>query len=356
MYDPRPGDRGASVRDLHRRLDEAGHPVDPPEVTATEFGADTTRALLAFQAERGIDEHGLVDEGTHAALVEAGLRLGDRSLYLHSPMFRGDDVADLQLRLGSLGFDAGRIDGIFGPDTAAAVLDFQRNVGLATDGIAGPDTVRGLRHLLGRAQGRRPVAQVRELDRLRRSSAGLNDLRIALGHFGGAAALTAAVGRMLRAAGAHVVELDHPDENLQAATANEFEAGLYLGLRIENHSCCRAAYFATEGFHSEGGLRLAHRCADALDEVLDLRRDDRADTKQEEGPEGTPAPAPPRRATTREGRRTTVLRRTRMPAVLCTLAPPAAIVMATAEIASALVQAIVGWTADPAADPPDDGA
>ena len=73
-----------------------------------------------------------------AALVEAGYRLGDRSLYLHSPMMRGDDVADLQLRLGGLGFDAGRIDGVFGPDSARALLDFQRNTGLATDGIAGP--------------------------------------------------------------------------------------------------------------------------------------------------------------------------------------------------------------------------
>ncbi|MEC9466977.1 MAG: peptidoglycan-binding domain-containing protein [Actinomycetota bacterium] len=345
MHSPQSGDRGASVRDLHRRLDEAGHPVEPRETAATVFGADTIRALLAFQAERGLDQHGLVDEGTHAALVEAGLRLGDRNLYLHSPMFRGDDVADLQLRLGSLGFDAGRIDGIFGPDTNAAVLDFQRNVGLATDGIAGPDTVRGLRHLLGRAVGRRPVAQVRELDRLRRRSTELHDQRIAIGHFGGAATLTTAVGRMLRAAGARVLELDHPDENTQAATANEFEAGLYLGFKIENHSYCCITYFATEGFHSEGGLRLAHRCANTLDEILGPDRPD--DTRTDAGTTKTPT-----QAALTEGRRTTVLRRTRMPAVLCTLAPPAAIVMATAEIADALVGAIADWTADPAADPP----
>jgi len=343
---PLPGEQGAPVRDLQRRLAEAGHRVEPREVDASEFGADTTRALLAFQAERGLAENGLVDEGTHAALVEAGLRLGDRNLYLHSPMFRGDDVADLQLRLGSLGFDAGRIDGILGPDTAAAVSEFQRNVGLATDGIAGPGTVRALRHLLGRTAGRRPVAQVRELDRLRQSSTDLRAQRIALGHFGGAATLTSALARMLRAAGAHVVELDHPDENAQADTANEFDAGMYLGLKIENHSSCRADYFATEGFHSEGGLRLAHRCADALDAVLG-----QADLVQNNPLTSDDPVKQTAQATSREGRRATILRRTRMPAVLCTLAPPAAVVLATAEIADALVGAITGWAADPAADP-----
>ena len=155
MSEPvRPDDRGAHVRDLHRRLLAVGHPVDAVEESDSHFGPDTTRALLAFQAERGLDEHGTVDETTQAALVEAGVRLGDRHLYLHAPMFRGDDVADLQLRLGNLGFDAGRIDGIFGPDTAGALSDFQRNVGLAVDGIAGSETVLGLRQLLGRAVGR----------------------------------------------------------------------------------------------------------------------------------------------------------------------------------------------------------
>ena len=33
-------------------------------------------------------------------------------------MLRGDDVAELQVRLAQLGFNPGRIDGIFGPATA----------------------------------------------------------------------------------------------------------------------------------------------------------------------------------------------------------------------------------------------
>ena len=48
-------------------------------------------------------------------------------------MLRGDDVAELQQRLGALGFDAGRVDGIFGAETATALEALQRNAGLPTD-------------------------------------------------------------------------------------------------------------------------------------------------------------------------------------------------------------------------------
>ena len=331
MSDPiRPSDSGAPVRDLHRRLLAVGHPVDEAEVSDDHFGPDTTRALLAFQAERGIDEHGTVDATTQAALVEAGVRLGDRHLYLHAPMFRGDDVADLQLRLGSLGFDAGRIDGIFGPDTAGALGDFQRNTGLAVDVIAGSETVHAFRQLLGRSAGRTPVAQVRELDRLRRGNPDLRDQRLAIGQFGNSGALISALARILRARGANVLVLDNPDEAAQASTANDFNAVMYLGLRIENSSHSQANYFSTPGFLSEGGYRLAHHCAACLDHAL--RSSD----------------IPPTGAA---GRQVPVLRQTRMPAVLCTLAPPSSVVLATAEIADALAVAITRWVANPAADP-----
>lgn len=71
-------------------------------------------------------------------------------------MLRGDDVADLQHRLNALGFDAGREDGIFGPDTSRALQDFQRNAGLAPDGIGGPEAVEALLRLGGWRPARWP--------------------------------------------------------------------------------------------------------------------------------------------------------------------------------------------------------
>ena len=54
------------------------------------------------------------------------------------------DVAELQRRLSALGFDPGRVDGIFGDQTTDALVDFQRNAGLSPDGICGPQTLAEL--------------------------------------------------------------------------------------------------------------------------------------------------------------------------------------------------------------------
>ncbi len=88
-------------------------------------------------------------------------------------MQRGDDVAELQRRLGLLGFDAGRVDGIFGPRTDRALTDFQRNGGLITDSICGPSTLAALARLgdvggdRGTPGGRASISAVRERERHR---------------------------------------------------------------------------------------------------------------------------------------------------------------------------------------------
>ncbi|NES15172.1 MULTISPECIES: D-Ala-D-Ala carboxypeptidase family metallohydrolase [Micromonospora] len=54
----------------------------------------------------------------------------------------GDDVRQLQIRVAGWAAyrDIVRIDGIYGPETAAAVRRFQAAYGLRADGIAGPQT------------------------------------------------------------------------------------------------------------------------------------------------------------------------------------------------------------------------
>lgn len=60
---------------------------------------------------------------------------GSRSLRMGS---YGTDVAELQRRLRDLGYlEATGVDGIFGPQTRAAVAAFQRDYGLVADGSAG---------------------------------------------------------------------------------------------------------------------------------------------------------------------------------------------------------------------------
>jgi peptidoglycan hydrolase-like protein with peptidoglycan-binding domain len=59
----------------------------------------------------------------------------------HADGSRGEKVEELQKRLQALGYYDGEIDGQFGPGTKAAVVDFQKNNGLDTDGLAGTETL-----------------------------------------------------------------------------------------------------------------------------------------------------------------------------------------------------------------------
>ena len=54
---------------------------------------------------------------------------------------RGDEVRSIQKKLKELGYYTGSVDGIYGTNTQKAVLSFQRNCGIAADGIAGPKTL-----------------------------------------------------------------------------------------------------------------------------------------------------------------------------------------------------------------------
>lgn len=323
-----PGARGDDVRDLHARLAAAGFPTGHRALD--EYADATVDAVEAFQAARGLPVSGVCDSHTWHQLVEAGHRLGDRLLYLHHPLLRGDDVAELQLRLGTLGFDAGRVDGILGSQTERALIDFQRNAGLPTDGIAGQATIRELCRLGAKADPRDPVAIVRERERLRTAPRSLVDRRIVLGEFGGAAAVVLATARQLRVLGASVVTLHHPDPSHQAAEANAADASLYVAIDVTAGPCATAAYFATTGFVSTGGRRLAAMLAPALTTTL-----------------AHPAST--------SGSRTAVLRETRMPAVHVRVGPATQVSTHLASIAAAIAAAVEDWFEDPLDDPQVEG-
>jgi peptidoglycan hydrolase-like protein with peptidoglycan-binding domain len=150
--EPRPireGDRGPAVEDIQRRLLTLGIDLGGTGVDGVFLGATLT-AVREFQRERSLSEDGEVGPVTWAALVDATFTLGDRLLYLRRPYFHGADVRTLQGALNALGFACGEHDGIFGAFTERALRDFQANIGLPADGIAGPDTVRAvgsLRHV-----------------------------------------------------------------------------------------------------------------------------------------------------------------------------------------------------------------
>ena len=314
----RRGDEGSAIRDLHRRLVAAGF-IDVGEVEI--FDSDTERAIRGFQASRRLVVDGVCARQTWAALIEAHHRLGDRMLYLRSPMTRGDDVNDLQQRLGSLGFDAGYVDGIFGPDTESALRDFQHNQAVTADGVVGPDTVLAFGRLAGRRSGEKTVAEVREVEHLRSASPSVAGRRLVIGEAGGLPTVADGLAKRLRLDGAEVLTLHHPDLSTQARTANEWEGSVYVGLTLATDAWS-VAYFSTDGFVSAGGRSLAARCELELSSLLDV---------------AIPA----------TGMRIPILRETRMPAVWCRIGPPPRVVQTAPSVAEALQRAVTRWCGQP---------
>jgi len=306
------------VRDLTARLRDVGFSAGPD---VSEFGAATENALRRFQASRGLDVDGVCDHDTWVALIEAGFRFGTRLLYLTSPMLRGDDVAELQLRLGALGFDAGRVDGIFGPTTQTALLEFQKNMGLVTDEVCGPDTVAALARLQPRA-GTTSVAGVRERYRLRQRSSA-TDRRIAIAHLGDSELLAGIVATDLRMIGAVVSIVTTADWSTAATDVNAFDAELCIALSIGADPGCETSYFETHGFHSAAGSRLAHLVATELPSHP-----------------GWPL-------TTVVGKRVAILRETRPPSISIRIGPAGDVEEQVSLFAAAIAHAVSRWATQP---------
>ncbi len=303
------------MRDLQRRLSAAGFLA--PNTQPGVFCPGTRTSVEQFQKVRGLRTTGACDEPTWQALVEASWTLGDRPLVLRSPNLRGDDVGELQSRLSRLGFDAGRVDAIFGPDTHRAICEFQRNCGLVEDGVCGVETIRLLVRLCRQTGDGPGVATVRELESLR-VERHLADCRVLVGQFGGLGGVARQIIRHLRARGATVVHSDDLDASRQALAANRFDADVYIGLETAIEPTMSVAYYATEGFESVGGRQLA----DLLEHGL-------AGLSIAGG--------------SVSGMRLPILRETRMPAILCTLGPVRQVTDRGPEVAGVVAEAVECW-------------
>ena len=239
-------------------------------------------------------------------------------------MMRGDDVAELQRRLSALGFDTGRVDGIFGDLTSGALAEFQSNLDLPADAIVGGATLKELLRVTPRHVDPELVSAVRDRERLRTAPRTLLGLRIAIGEEGGLDVLMTALRRRLVAAGARVVPVLHPEGAAQAQAANAANVEVYLGLRLDpDKTGCLAAYYSGYSYESAGGRRLAELVQALAAGALSVPA---------HGARGMSLP---------------LLRETRMPAVVCEMGPPPIAVRQAGALVEALVTFAGVWAATP---------
>ncbi|MBW4648518.1 MAG: peptidoglycan-binding protein [Kastovskya adunca ATA6-11-RM4] len=179
----RPGERGFNVTVVQERLRELGYFFGTIDGV---YGPQTQAAVTSFQRAQGLYPDGFVQGATETALFrQSGVpsynsnayfppaRPGEPSFAAAAPLpsptpirpttlqpgNRGIEVRRLQERLRERGYDPGTIDGVYGPQTTAAVRRFQSANELRPDGIADSQTLVAL-GLAGVAQQNRYIVVI----------------------------------------------------------------------------------------------------------------------------------------------------------------------------------------------------
>lgn len=243
------------------------------------FDPGLAEVIKAFQQSRGIVPTGEIDDLTLRELRHASYTLGARVLsYEPGSELVGDDVAQLQHQIQELGFYQSRVDGHFGPDTHAAVCEYQLNSGLQADGVCGPATINAL-SLLGRRITGGSAHNIQERERVRNAGPQLAGKRVVLdpalggdhagaivrGRYGDISEqeilwdLTQRIeGRMIAAGMETIISrpaTDDPSIKDRADLANAFDADLVISLACDTYPNEKANgvssfYFGSEASNS----------------------------------------------------------------------------------------------------------
>lgn len=147
------GMNGDAVRALQKQLINLGYLSGTAD---GDFGANTKKAVIAFQQNNGLTADGVAGSNTLNKLYSSdAVKAGSTGTNTTAPVSStgyttlregdsGDKVKVLQQKLKDLGYYTGTVDGKYGTGTITAVQAFQTKNGLTVDGIAGPTTQRML--------------------------------------------------------------------------------------------------------------------------------------------------------------------------------------------------------------------
>lgn len=176
------GDHGDAVKEVQKSLIDTGHYHYEADGI---FGTNTQRAVMDYQRDHGLSIDGVVGEETYQHLAGVSLKVKAASKTdenLSAKVFAVEDVEtddipapvitssieknkkddinnvdflqngdtgqavkDLQRLLSNKGYYKSSLDGVFGPATEAAILNYQIQNHLRVDGIAGSNTITHLK-------------------------------------------------------------------------------------------------------------------------------------------------------------------------------------------------------------------
>ena len=198
-------------------------------------------------------------------MIEAGWRLGHRLLYFTEPKLRGDDVAELQVRLAQFGFNPGRIDGIFGVFTQEALSDFQRNCALD---VSGTLTRATLVELVRMSSTHTTLSLVTEARDRAEFDESLSGPLVISGQSPLAPLLARACARDLK-----VEILGDESPGFVADFANVNDAAFVISLQTLKHiDGIHLHYWASYRSHSRRGEQIASRIASGFAQNANLPR------------------------------------------------------------------------------------
>ena len=143
------GTSGVEVRKLQGRLAELGYYAGGVDGI---YGETTASAVKAFQRANGLSGDGQAGVQTQSKLYSSSARYASSPVATANPDatrtltlgMTGNDVYALQERLIELRYLSGVANGVFGAETQAALIAFQKNNGLTEDGNAGSSTLKKL--------------------------------------------------------------------------------------------------------------------------------------------------------------------------------------------------------------------
>lgn len=153
------GSHGAAVSNAQMHLKAGGYLLGKADGV---FGEDTEKAVIALQKYLGLKQDGIIGPDTWVFI--SALNVSNAEQEVTDPSkpstgaattslrrgSRGGNVTKLQKQLIELGYlSAGADDGKFGPITAEAVKNFQKDSGITADGVAGSKTFVALNEALG---------------------------------------------------------------------------------------------------------------------------------------------------------------------------------------------------------------